>query len=110
VSYDLMVFDPDVAPRDRADFPRWYERQTEWSEGHSYSDPAVTSASRRAWFDDMRTHFPPMNGPLASDLDDPAVTDHSIGRHVIHSAFAWSVAESAHKCMRELAVKHRVGF
>lgn len=105
-----MVFDPDVAPRDRADFLRWYEQQTQWSEGHSYDDPAVASASLRAWFDDMRTHFPPMNGPLASDLDHPTVTDHCIGRHVIYSAFAWSVAESAHKWMRELAVKHRVGF
>ena len=45
----------------------------------------------------MRTHFPPMNGPLASDLDDPSVADHCIGRHVIYPAFAWSVAESAHK-------------
>jgi hypothetical protein len=60
--------------------------------------------------DDMRTLFPPRNGPLASDLDDPKATGHSIGRHVIYSAFAWSVAESAHKWMRQLAVKHRVGF
>lgn len=40
-----MAFDPDVAPRDRADFLRWYEQQTQWSEGHSYNNPAVASAS-----------------------------------------------------------------
>lgn len=105
-----MVFDPGVAPRERADFLRWYEQQTQWSEGHSYNDPAITSASLQAWFDEMRTHFPPMNGPLASDLDDPTVTDHCIGKYVIYSAFAWSVAEGAYKWMRELAIKHRVGF
>ena len=32
-----MVFDPGAAPRDRADFLRWYDHQTEWSESHSSS-------------------------------------------------------------------------
>ena len=52
-----------------------------------------------------------MNGPLADPtVDGPEVTDHCIGRHVIYSAFAWSMAEPAHSKMRELAVKHGVGF
>jgi hypothetical protein len=110
MSYDLMVFDPSAAPRDPGDFMRWYESQTKWSEGHSYDDPAVTSPPLQAWFHEMRTFFPPMNGPNASRADDPTVTDHCIGRHVIYSAFAWSVAESAYLKMRELAVKHRLGF
>ena len=111
MSYDLMVFDPTVAPRDRRDFMRWYETQTQWSEGHAYNDPLVSSPSLRAWFHEMRVFFPAMNGPFASTAaDDAMVTDHCIGRHVIYSAFAWSVAESAHTKMRELAIKHRVGF
>src|SRR5690606_15004282 len=56
-------------------------------------------------------YFPPMNGPFASgDHDDSKVTDYSIGRSVIYSAFAWSVAEDAYSKMRELAIKHSVGF
>jgi hypothetical protein len=56
--------------------------------------------------------FPPMNGPLScdDDLDNPKITDHCIGRSVIYSAYAWSVAEEANSKMRELAIKHRVGF
>jgi hypothetical protein len=36
-----MVFDPEVAPRNRVDFMKWYEAQTQWAEGYSYNDPAV---------------------------------------------------------------------
>jgi hypothetical protein len=110
VSYDLMVFDPTVAPRDRHDFLQWYDSQTEWSEGHSYNDPVVTTPSLQAWFHEMRTFFPAMNGPFASGCEDSTVTDYCIGRHVIYSGFRWSVAESAYNKMRELAIKHRVGF
>jgi len=107
-----MVFDPSVAPRSREDFMRWYKVQTRWSEGHSYGDPAVTTAALRAWFDEIRSEFPPLNGPMAAprDFDSPNVTDHCIGRHVIYSAFRSSVAESAYLKVRELAVKHNVGF
>ena len=51
-----------------------------------------------------------MNGPFASTSENSTVTDHCIGRHVIYSGFAWSVAERAYTKMRELAIKHRVGF
>jgi len=107
-----MVFDPSVAPRSREGFMRWYKIQTRWSEGHSYDDPAVTTLVLRAWFDEIRSEFPPLNGPMAAprDSDSPKVTDYCIGRHVIYSAFGSSVAESAYLRVRELAMKHRVGF
>ena len=105
-----MVFDPDAAPRERAAFIAWYDRQTRWSEGHSYDDPAVCTPALQAWFADMIRFFPPMNGPLKVDTGGSEITDHCIGRSVIYSAFAGSVAERAHGKMRELAIKHRVGF
>ncbi|MBD8871203.1 hypothetical protein [Rhodanobacter sp. DHB23] len=110
MSYDLMVFDPDAAPKERESFMSWYDKQTEWSEDHSYNDPIVTAPALQAWFREMIQFFPPMNGPLAADSDASEVTDHSIGKSVIYSAFAWSVAEHAYNKMRELAIKHRVGF
>lgn len=111
MSYDLMVFEPSVAPKDRKEFMQWYAQQTEWAEDHSYHDHEVSTKGLQAWFKEIIQHFPPMNGPLASDdVDDPKVTDHCIGKHVIYSAFAWSVAEDAYPKMRELAVKHSVGF
>jgi len=53
MSYDLMVFEPSVAPRDRAQFMEWYHQQTQWSEGHGYNDPAVASPALQRWFQDM---------------------------------------------------------
>ena len=111
MSFDLMVFDPAAAPRDRAAFMEWYAQQTEWSEDHSYDDPAVASPALQRWFAEMAQDFPPMNGPLSDPVaDGPEVTDHCIGRQVIYSAFAWSMADKAHAKMRELAIKHGVGF
>ena len=112
MSYDLMVFEPTAAPRGRAEFMKWYAKQTEWSEDHDYDDPKVSSPALQRWFGEMIEVFPPMNGPLAGDDDDdnPHVTDHCVGREVIYSAFAWSCAEEAYSRMRDLALKHRVGF
>lgn len=113
MSYDLMVFDVDAAPRERAQFLAWYEIQTEWGEPHDYHDPAVTSASLRAWFLDIAAVFAPMNGPLAADDVDEAdmrATDYSIGRTVIYAAFAWSQAQDAYETAFALAGRHGVGF
>ena len=112
MSYDLLVFEPSVAPSEREAFLEWFDAQAQWSEGHSYDDSKVCSAALQRWFEDMRISFPPMNGPLAAsgDLDDPRVTDHCCGRNVIYSAFASSVGSAAYKRMRELAVLHQVGF
>lgn len=106
-----MVFDPRNAPRGRKEFMTWYEQQTEWAESHDYNNPDVPAPDLRAWFYDMIKTFPPMNGALASDdVDDPKLTEYSLGRSVIYAAFAWSEAPAAYETMLELAAKHRVGF
>lgn len=111
MSYDLMVFRKEAAPKTRTDFMKWYENQTEWTEEHSYDDPANTSVELRNWFMEMIQTFPAMNGPFASDDDDnPNVSDYSVGKDVIYVAFAWSLAEQAYNTMLELAEKHGVGF
>ena len=113
MSYDLLVFEPDDAPRDRQAFLEWYEKQTEWSEDHSYDDPGVTTPGLSAWYGEMQREFPDLNGPSASDLsedDNPSLTDYSIGRSVIYAGFRWSEADHAYTAVRALAVKHGVGF
>lgn len=110
MSYDLMVFDPASAPRDRESFLSWYYQQTEWGEEHDYADPAVATPALQAWYREMIQFFPAMNGPLAAGSDAAEVTDHCVGRSMIYSAFAWSVAEQACAKVRELAAKHGVGF
>ncbi len=91
---------------------RWYSAQTEWTESHGYNDPQVPTERLRGWFQDIIETFPPMNGPLSNedDIGNPKTTDYCVGRTVIYAAFAWSQAEAAYRCMRDLAEKHGVGF
>jgi len=104
MSYDLAVFDLEAAPRDGAGFIEWYEAQTEWEEPHRYDDPAVSSPALRAWFLEIVQDFPAMNGPYASDdVDNPRVTDYSVGRALIYAAFAWSQTEPAYEAVFRLA-------
>jgi len=111
MSYDLMVFDPAAAPRERGAFMKWFEQQTQWTETHGYNDPNVPTPPLRAWFTEMIQTYPPMNGPLASDDDDdPKVTDYSVGKTVIYGAFAWSEAQAAYAQVKSLAARHHVGF
>jgi hypothetical protein len=59
----------------------------------------------------MLSQYPAMNGADSSDdVDNPKVTDYSIGRSAIYAAFSWSEAEGALDVMFRLAEKHRMGF
>lgn len=115
MSYDLMVFNPETAPKSESEFLAWYHQQAEWEEDHSYNDPKVTSKALRNWFLEMIIDFPAMNGPhsppdIDDYIDDDGITDYSIGKDVIYVGFRWSAAERAYPRMLELAKKHQVGF
>jgi hypothetical protein len=112
MSYDLLVFEASTAPRERAAFLEWYERQVAWSEPHGYNDPAETSEALRRWYDIMTADWPNMNPPEPDevDVDDPRLTDYSIGREVIYAAFPWPRAEEAYDRVRRAAVEAGVGF
>ncbi len=118
MSYDLMVFEKTKAPNKKTAFMKWYEKQVEWGEGHSYDSIEVSSANLKKWFMDMIKTFPPMNGEFAPDdaaiendeeLEDH-LADYCIGKDVIYVSFSWSLAEEAYDNMLKLALKHDVGF
>ena len=67
MSDDILIFDP--AAVSDADFPAWWEEQSEWSEDHSYSDPAVTTSELRAFYADMCRQVPDMDALTAEELD-----------------------------------------
>jgi hypothetical protein len=112
MSYDLMVFAPEAAPREPAAFKAWHRAQTAWSEDHSYDDPAVSRPALRAWFLEMIATFPAMNGPFASDDEsrEDFWTDYSVGRSVVYAAFGWSKVAAAHALVFHLAGKYAIGF
>lgn len=111
MSYDLMVFDPLLAPTDREGFMGWFKERTQWNDGLDYNNPDNCSGVLRAWFDDFRQAYPPMNGPLASDdFENPKVSDYTIGQSFIYITFAWSEAENVYRDVFATAQKYRVGF
>jgi hypothetical protein len=114
MSYDLAVFDPRTDLRNHGAFMDWYRSRTKWADGLDYHNAANTTSSLRAWFEEMRELFPPMNGPDRPLIEDnqhlDAVTDYSIGKDIIYAAFHTSKAVVAHESAFRLATKHCVGF
>jgi hypothetical protein len=111
VSYDLLVFDPTIPPRDRDGFMKWFEKLAEWGEGHDYNEPIETSDTLRAWFMEMIKEFPAMNGSFAThDYDNPKVAGCAICRHAIYTDFRWTQIDDAYRATFSLAKKHRLGF
>jgi hypothetical protein len=91
MSYDLMVFAAEAAPKEREVFMKWCKEQSKWVEDHSYDNPDVSTPALRAWFMEMIKAYPAMNGPYSSEElpeDESSVTDYSVGKFVIYACFA----------------------
>jgi hypothetical protein len=115
MSYDLMVFLPDAAPEGREAFMTWYREITKWGEGHNYDNPQNTAPILRAWYRDMITTFPAMNGPDGVSDDHPAldsghVAGYACARAAIYADFRWSVAQDAYNHTLMYAAVHGLGF
>ena len=113
MSYDLLVFSKESAPRKREAFLAWFREQTDWKDGVSYIDPSACTAQLQEWLVDMVAQFPAMNGPLSAESvneDMSSLTDYSIGSSAIYVSFRWEQAEHAHERVFGFAAKHQVGF
>ena len=108
MSYDLAVFDVDVAPRDAQAFERWFEEQTTWVGNRTYDDASMASPPLRAWLAEMTREFAAMSA--GSAVDDPRAGDYAIGPALVYVAFGWSQASRALRRAVELAAKRGVGF
>lgn len=112
MSYDLMVFEPEAAPKNHDSFMEWYFTLTKWSDG-PYDDLARTSARLRAWVQEMQRTFPDMNTPEAEihlQNDDGVLADYTIGRQFVYVGFTWSKAVAAAGEAERLAKLHGLGF
>lgn len=136
MSYDLLVFDPEIAPRDRSDFMTWYGNLTKWEEQRDYNSSIGMTGNLPTFFERLREKFPAMNGPFAYDFDQvepeppsfwrklwggtqtPAteifdeslVTDYTLAENAIYMAFAWSVSDRAYNRVFNAALSTGVGF
>jgi hypothetical protein len=48
MSYDLMVFSKEAAPKTKPEFMAWYDTQVKWAEEHGYNDSAITTPELQA--------------------------------------------------------------
>ena len=113
MSYDLMVFDPEAAPRGHREFLSWFLSEMEADDGICYMDSAIATEPLRTWYREITKLFPSLNGPDGKDElpeDEACACDYSIGKHAIYACFAWSKVEPAYRAVFELAAKHKVGF
>lgn len=118
MSYDLMAFEISKAPKDREEFLKWYDEQTEWGEEHDYDDINVSSEKLQAFYKEMIKTFPPMDGedsPNDEEMEnnpelEDYLADYCIGCDVIYIAFSWSKEKEAYNLMKELCEKYQVGF
>jgi len=138
MSYDLLVFDPQVAPVSRPAFMAWYGDLAKWEEARDYNSPEGMTGNLPQFYDRLRPVFPPMNGPFAFDFDtlvedkpsfwqrlfggrqpgpealkpfnESLVTDYSCATSGIYMSFAWSVAEQAYEEVVRTALETGVGF
>ncbi|SMP04230.1 hypothetical protein [Shimia sagamensis] len=134
MSYDLLVFDPQVAPVSRPNFMAWYGDLTKWEETRDYNSPEGMTGTLPQFYNVLRREFPPMNGPHAFDFDtlveekrgfwqrlfggaqalepfnESLVTDYSFAQSGLYLSFAWSVAEQAYDQVVRSALETGVGF
>ncbi len=107
MSYDLVVFNQDIAPSNTSAFARWYEEQSE--ESHDPSE--LECEALQSFFSEIHAEYPAMNGPYASEaIDNPKLTDYAFGPHSIYMCFAWSQADEAREAVTNLAAQCAVGF
>lgn len=114
MSYYLMVFEPEAAPRDYAKFLAWFAEQMQCNEDHGYKDPSEASEQLRAWLREMLNVFPSGAGQFyesePTDLDEDSYSGYSIGREMIYVIFEPVKAESARQTASDLAAKYDLGL
>jgi hypothetical protein len=90
LSYDVAVFEPEDALRERSAFLAWFKARRQW--GARANDPSNATPRLQAWFDEMIETFPPMNGPNRPAMDDAAawarVIDYCFAGDMIYVAIS----------------------
>jgi GMP synthase-like glutamine amidotransferase len=113
MSYDLVVFDPAAAPRDRSGFLDWIKYALSAADAPLRSDPAAASPALCAWHRDMCESFPAGDGPRAYDPFSTQATKNATYRfaaHAILAGFHWEVSGAALYRVKKLAQTHGLGL
>jgi len=60
LSFDLLVFDPRLAPAKDQEFEEWYKSLVRWDQPEDNFDPKTSSPALQVFFEHLGKTFPPM--------------------------------------------------
>ena len=118
MSFDLMVFDADIAPKDKKGFREWFEQEA-GEQGPESSDlPEICKNDAfRAFYEQMAEVFTPFNGPDAVHLPENAsqlrilrTGEYSFRRHSAYMCFGWPAQDFARAACSTFSKELGLGF
>ena len=110
MSYDLIVFEAEGAPRELSAFVDWHIANAEAAEESETSLKMPASDRFAAFYDDMVVTYPDMNGPSGEGMDEgERLTGYEFQPKYILMDFRWSVAEDAFFAVMTSAQAHGLG-
>lgn len=122
MSFDLILFDNTIAPKEKVQFINWTEEIMSWREDIDYNNPNnLVNPDLKSCFEELITLYPPLNGSLSpSDEEwdnakwcekwENKCTDYSIDKYLIYAAFAWSESNEAERTLKQLSKKYKIGY
>ena len=108
MSFDLTFFLAAAAPKNADEFDEWLDADDDME----MIDPNDLSEALKVWYDQVRTKYPPLNGPDAAsedDLDDPNVIDYFFSKDRIETGITYSASQNAVEDLLAAAGKHGIG-
>ena len=113
MSFDIAVFEPSAAPRERGAFENWFAEQADWSKNGARGNPSIVSPALQSWCEDIQKTFPNLNGPDTPACEETRkedyLADYSVGKHVIYISFSRAVTDEAKRAILRTASLHKVG-
>jgi hypothetical protein len=118
MSFDVMVFDPDIAPYDKDGFRDWYESETGEKAARSSSTPEVADKDAfRDFYEQMREVFSPFNGPddvpLPTDVSQIRILrtcEYFFRPHSVYMCFRWPAQDFARAACSTFAKALNLGL
>jgi hypothetical protein len=111
LSYDVAVFEPQDALRERSAFLAWFKARTQW--GARAYDPTNATPRLQAWFNEMIETYPPMNTPNRPSMNDverwEKVIDYAFAEDMVYVAVSGARGAVAYQLISRLAAKHGIG-
>lgn len=110
MSYDVMVFEGSKAPRTKEEFLEWYDKQTQWGEGHGYDDISVASPKLQSFYKALLESYKTLEECDGSEEDGRCLLSSAIGRDIIYLCFPRGTDIDYYEEIMDLADDYGVGF